>query len=345
MAESYRIAIVGAGSLRGKELTEALNESAFAAADFVLLDDESSVGKIEAVGDEATVIQIVDPESFDRADFVFFAGDSANTRKHWQSAARSGASILDLTYALEGEPDVLVRSPWVREELNGSSAGKSNPDLKTPAIVPAHPAAVALALLLLRMKRVGAIASAWATVLEPATEHGRAAMDELHQQTISLLSFQSLPKDIYDAQVAFNLLPVLGEEAKIDLGGTESRIRRHYALLSGGRLPVAGVQLIHAPVFHGYGISLGVELEQPVSLEDVEAALTGEHVDVVLGDADAPSNLSTAGEEDIMVRVRGEEGGQRFWIWAAADNLKLSAMNAVACALELRKLRPQGTVQ
>ena len=345
MAENYRIAIVGAGSLRGKELNEALNESAFATADFVLLDDESSLGKIEAVGDEATVIQIVDPRSFDRADFVFFTGDEANTLKHWKAAARSGASILDLTYALEGEPDVLVRSPWVREELNGLSSGKANPDLRTPAIVPAHPAAVALALLLLRLKKVAAVASAWATVLEPATEHGRAAMDELHQQTISLLSFQSLPKETYDAQVAFNLLPVLGEESRVDLAATEARIRRHYALLSGGRLPQVGVQLIHAPVFHGYGISLGVELEQPASVEDLEAALTGGHMDVVLGDTDAPSNLSTAGEEDIMVRVRGEEGGRRFWIWAAADNLKLSALNAVACALELRRLRPQGQVQ
>jgi aspartate-semialdehyde dehydrogenase len=345
MPENYRIAIVGAGSLRGKELNEALNESAFATADFVLLDDESSLGKIEAVGDEATVIQIVDPRSFDHADFVFFAGDEANTRKHWKSAARSGASILDLTYALESEPDVLVRAPWVREELNGLSSGKANPDLKTPAIVPAHPAAVALALLLLRLKKVGAVSSAWATVLEPATEHGRAAMDELHQQTISLLSFQSIPKETYDAQVAFNLLAVLGEEAKIDLAATESRIRRHYALLSGGRLPAVNVQLIHAPVFHGYGISLGVEFEQPAPLEEIEAALTGEHVDVVLGDADAPSNLSTAGEEDIMVRVRGDEDGQRLWIWAAADNLKLSALNAVACAMELRRLRPQGQVQ
>lgn len=345
MTENYRIAIVGAGSLRGKELNEALNESAFAAADFVLLDDESSLGKIEAVGDEATVIQVVDPSSFNRADFVFFAGDEANTLKHWKSAARSGASILDLTYALEGEPDVLVRSPWVREELNGASSGKANPDLKTPAIVPAHPAAVALALMLLRIKRVGAVAGAWATVLEPATEHGRAAMDELHQQTISLLSFQPLPKETYDAQVAFNLLPVLGEEAKIDLGATEVRIRRHYAQLSGGKLPEVSVQLVHAPVFHGYGISLGFELEQPTSVEELEAALTGEHVDVVLGDEDAPSNLSTAGEEDIMVRVRAEDGGQRFWIWASADNLKLSALNAVACALELRRLRPQGQVQ
>jgi aspartate-semialdehyde dehydrogenase len=344
MAENYRIAIVGAGSLRGKELNEALGESAFATADFVLLDDESSLGKIEAVGEEAAVVQMVDPGSFERADFVFFAGDEANTLKHWKNAARSGASILDLTYALEGEPDVLVRSPWVREELNGAS-GKATPDLKTPAIVPAHPAAVALALLLLRLKKAGAVASAWATVLEPATEHGRVAMDELHQQTISLLSFQGLPKEVYDAQVAFNLLPVLGENAKVDLAATEARIRRHYALLSGGRLPAVNLQLIHAPVFHGYGISLGIELEQPTAIEEVEAALTGEHVDVVLGDADAPSNLSTAGEEDIMVRVRGEDGGQRFWLWAAADNLKLSALNAVACALELRRLRPQGTVQ
>jgi aspartate-semialdehyde dehydrogenase len=345
MTESYRIAIVGAGSLRGKELNEALGESAFAASDIALLDDESSLGKIETVGDEAAVVTIVDPSSFDRADFVFFAGEEANTLQHWQSAARAGASILDLTYALEGEPDVLVRSPWVREELNGQSSGKANPDLKTPAIVPAHPAAVALALLLLRLKKTAPVASAWATVLEPATEHGRAAMDELHQQTISLLSFQSVPKETYDAQVAFNLLPVLGEEAKVDLAATEARILRHYALLSGGKLPQLNVQLIQAPVFHGYGISLGIELEQPVALEALEAALTGEHVDVVLGDADAPSNLSTAGEEDIMVRVRGDEGGRRFWIWAAADNLKLSALNAVACALELRRLRPQGTVQ
>ena len=42
-----------------------------------------------------------------------------------RAPARSGASILDLTYALEGEADVLVRSPWVREELNGQSSGKA----------------------------------------------------------------------------------------------------------------------------------------------------------------------------------------------------------------------------
>ena len=35
----------------------------------------------------------------------------------------------------------------------------------------------------------------------------------------------------------------------------------------------------------------------------------------------------------------------RFWLWVAADNLKITAVNAVACALEMRRLRPQGQVQ
>ena len=142
-------------------------------------------------------------------------------------------------------------------------------------------------------------------------------------------------------------VPVLGEAAKINLAETEATIRRHYALLSGGKLPPIAVQLIHTPVFHGYAFSIAVELEQAVALEDVEAALSGDHIDVVLGDADAPSNLSTAGQEDVMVRLRSDDDvpSTRFWIWAAVDNLKFAAVNAVACALELRRLRPQGQVQ
>jgi len=57
------------------------------------------------------------------------------------------------------------------------------------AVVPAHPAALALALLLERLQQAAPVRFAAATVLEPASEFGRAAMDELHQQTVSLLSF------------------------------------------------------------------------------------------------------------------------------------------------------------
>lgn len=345
MPDTYKIAVVGAATLRGKELTEALSDSPFAGADFLLMDDESQIGQLDTVGDEVTFIQRIEPGSFERVDFVFFAGSPDVTLKHWENAHRAGASIIDLTAALEGQPGVLVRAPWVQDEL---TSGKS-PDLQTPAVVPAHPVSVALAILLMRMQELGTVSAASATVLEPASEYGRAALDELHQQTVSLLSFQSLPKDVYDTQVAFNAIPAFGESAKFNLASSEGRIRQHYELLSNGQLPEAAIQLVHAPVFHGHNISLSVKLDEPVILEHAEAALSGDHVDILVGDADPPTNLSTAGQPDVLLRVRTQDSTETetgsFWIWAGFDNLKLYALNAIACAAELKRLRPQGKVQ
>jgi aspartate-semialdehyde dehydrogenase len=344
----YRIGIVGASSLGGKELSDELATSLLVASDLVLLDVEDAAGQVTAAADEVSFIQRLEASSFERMDFVFFAGDAAVTKKHWQDARRAGASIIDLTYGLEEEKDVLVQAPWVAEIL-GEKMSHEQPDLKTPAVVTAHPIAVMLALVAGKLQAKLPLASLAATVMEPASEYGRVAMDELHQQTVNLLSFQTLPREQYDAQVAFNLLPELGEAAKVKLKATEQRIRHHYARLSEGQLPAPALQMVQAPVFHGYVLSLLVELGKPAAVGEVEAALSGDHIDLVSGESDPPSNLSAAGQEDIMVRVRkdsGEEGmGTRFWIWLAADNLKLAALNAIACAAELRRLRPLGKVQ
>jgi aspartate-semialdehyde dehydrogenase len=344
----YRIGIVGASSLAGKELSEELGASSLAASDFVLLDVEDVAGQMTSTGDEAAFIQRLETSSFDKMDFVFFAGGGAITKRYWLDARRAGASIVDLTYALEGEKDVLVQAPWVAE-VSGEKTTQNLPDLNTPAVVAAHPVAVMLALVAGRLQAKLALTSVAATVMEPASEYGRAAMDELHQQTVNLLSFQTLPREQFDAQVSFNLLPELGEAAKVKLGATEQRIRRHYAGLSEGRLPALALQIVQAPVFHGYVLSMLVELGKAATVGEVEAALVGDHIDIVSGESDPPSNLSAAGQEDIMVRVRkdsgDEERGTRFWIWLAADNLKLAALNAIACATELGRLRPLGKVQ
>ena len=343
----YRIGIVGASSLAGKELSDELGESLLAMSDVVLLDDEDVAGQVTTAGDEPTFIQQIEESSFERMDFVFFAGGTEVTKRHWQNARRAGASIVDLTYALEREKDVLVRAPWVAEEFELKMP--PSPDLKTPAVVAAHPVTVMLALAMMRLQAKLPVASVAATVMEPASEHGRAAMDELHQQTVNLLSFQSLPREQYDAQVSFNLLPALGESARISLEKTEQRIRSQYVSISSGLLPTLALQIVQAPVFHGYVISALVDFVQPTSVADVEAALSGEHIDLVREDSEPPSNLSAAGQENIMVRVSGESNGgkpgTRFWLWLAADNLKLGALNAIACASELRRLRPLGKVQ
>ena len=280
-------------------------------------------------------------------DFVFFAGDAEVTKEDWQASREAGASIIDLTYALEREKGVLVLAPWVAEVL-GNKAERSLLDLNTPAVVSAHPVALMLTLVTAKLQAKLGLKSVAATVMEPASEYGRAAMDELHQQTVNLLSFQTLPREQYDAQVSFNLLPELGEAAKVNLGTTEQRIRRQYARLGEERLPTLALQMVQAPVFHGYVLSMLVEFEKARSVDEVELILAGDYVDVVSRESDPPSNLSAAGQEDIMVRARSADEGEkatRFWLWLAADNLKLAALNAIACATELRRLRPLGKVQ
>ena len=340
----YKIAIAGASTLLGKELKEALSDSPLSAASFVLLDEDSALGQLDQVGDEVTFVQAIGADTFDHMDFTFFCGAEELTRKHWRQALRAGSTVLDLSGGLDQETGVLVRAPWI-----GSDAASA--DLFTPAVVPAHSAALALALVMERLQLAAPVRLAAATLLLPASEFGRGAMDELHQQTVSLLSFQGMPRAIYDAQVAFNLLSGLGESAIANLGAVEARVRRHLVALTGNRWPALSLQAIHAPVFHGHTFSITVELERPVEVAALEDALSGDHLDLVLEDTDSPSNLAATGQNDVLVRLRPEPGARnptetsRLWLWVASDNLRLFAQNAVECAMDLRRLRPRGPVQ
>jgi len=218
-------------------------------------------------------------------------------------------------------------------------------------VVPAHPAAITLGLLLERLQQAAPLRAAFATMLAPASEFGRGAMDELHQQTVSLLSFQAIPRAVYDAQAAYNLLSGFGDSAQTSLAALEARILRHYQALGGGRWPLLALQAIAAPVFHGHTFSISIELERPIDTGLLEDAVAGDQVEIVLEDTDSPSNLSATGQNGVLVRVRPVRDGRnpsqasRLWLWAASDNLRLYAQNAVECALELGKLRPQGKVQ
>lgn len=339
----YKIAIAGASSLLGQEVKDALGESPLASAEIVLLDDAAARGQLEQVGEEVAVVRAIDEDAFEHMDFTFFCGSESLTQQYWRQALRSGSTVLDLTGALDQETGVLIRSPWLGMEASA--------DLFTPAVTPAHPAALGLSLLLERIAETVPLKTIAATMLHPASESGRAAMDELHEQTVKLLSFQGLPRDVFDAQVAYNLVPGLGESSRVNLNAIEARLRRHLNALSAGRWPQVALQVIQAPVFHGYTFSVSVELERAVEIAALEEALTGDHVDLVLEDTDSPSNLAATGQDDVLVRLRAEREGRnpqvaaRIWLWAAVDNLRLAAQNAIDCAVDLRRLRPQGTVQ
>jgi aspartate-semialdehyde dehydrogenase len=338
----FRVAIVGAASLKGRELKDILSERNFPAHDIRLLDDDESLGQLEAVGDEPTFIQSVLPEHMEGVDFTFFASEENFTRNTWSMAKKAGSDIIDLSYGLEGQPDVLLRAPWIEREIG--SVPRVN--LVGAPVRVAHPAATVLALLLLRARKVAKLSRSIATAFEPASERGKRGMDELHEQTVNLLSFQQLPKTVFNSQVAFNLIDRYGEKSVPSLSTIEKRIQRDFQSIVHGKVSVPSLMLLQAPIFHGHAFSLYIELERPAKVEELTGALSGEHIDLSQGDEDSPSNVNAAGQENIQVVVRRDsERDNGFWIWAASDNLRVSALAAVECAESLIPGRPRGKVQ
>jgi aspartate-semialdehyde dehydrogenase len=179
-------------------------------------------------------------------------------------------------------------------------------------------------------------------VFAPASEYGSPGVDELQQQTISLLSFKSLPRAIFDAQLSFSLLAKYGEEAPVALEETELRIERHLATLlalpgDGEGVTMPSLRVIQAPVFHGYSFSAWVEFDGNPGVEVLESGLVSGSIEVRGRDFDPPTNVGQAGQSGIAVGAIAEDRNQpeACWFWLVADNLRLTAENAVAVARQL----------
>jgi aspartate-semialdehyde dehydrogenase len=337
----YRVAIVGAGTLKGKEVAEMLDARNFPSAEVKLLDDDESLGQLETVRDEVTFIQKVRAEEFRNLDVTFFASDPECTRKTWQIARDAGSAIVDLSFALENEPEAVVRSPWIERQLGQAIV----PQLQPGPSVAAHPVSVVLALLVLRLQKSFRVKEIVASVFEPASEHGQKGMDELHEQTVNLLSFQQMPKNIFDTQVAFNMVSRYGEQAAPALSTVEARIRKHYQRIAGDAV-LPSLLLLQAPIFHGHAFAIHGTIDQIADVEAISQALAGDHVNLTHGAEDAPTNVNAAGQADIQVSVLPDASQPKaFWLWAAADNLRIAASTAVECAETIVATRPRGQIQ
>jgi len=338
----YRVAIVGAASLKGKEVAEVLDERNFPSSEVKLLDDDQALGQLEAVKNEVTFIQKLRAEQFERVDFTFFASDAASTRRNWQHVLKHGGAIVDLSYALEDEAGAALRAPWVERQLGQVFTPQLQPG---PAVV-ANPISIVLAVLLARVQSAHPLKRAVVTVFEPASEHGQSGMDELHQQTVNLLSFQPLPKKVYDAQVAFNMLARYGQDSAVSLASVHDRILKHYTRIVSGRAPVPALLVVQAPVFHSHAFAINLQFEKAVETAQVSTALTGEHVLLIGPDDDAPNNVNAAGQNDVLVSVMPDASDPAgVWLWAASDNLRVAASAAVECAEEMAATRPRGQIQ
>jgi len=337
-----RIGIIGATTLKGKEIKDAVEDSPLAASEIVLLDDSSEAGKLQSIADEATFIQAVTKQSLQDLALAFFAGEARVARDTLPFAQAANCMLIDVSSALEGEPGFAVRSVWLEQD------DAQRKDLEVKGAVIAHPVAISLALILRHLGAKFDVRTAAATVLHPVSETGHAGMDELHRQTVNLLNFQPLPREVFETQIAFNLVPDYGDGKATTTARVAKQIDSHLSAIA-PEVFRPSLMVVAAPVFHAHTMSMYVEFESAVEVTDVEEALHAPHLSVIGCDAAAdeqPNNINSAGEERVLISVRGDQQRKNaVWLWVAADNLKIAAVNAVDLARELLKLRPSGKVQ
>jgi aspartate-semialdehyde dehydrogenase len=329
-----RVAIVGAASLRGKELKQVLEDRNFPADEIILLDEGELAGTLTEAAGEPTLIRALQEESFERARYVFFAGSVADAEQNMASARHSGATVIDLTGAASHSTRTQTRIPSLTSLLPPRS-GTDGPDETLRYSSPAAPVIIACTLA----AGFSTFAAERLVILlfPPVSERDQPGVDELESQTASLLSFREIAKPVFDAQVAFNLLSRYGESSKVRLEETRASIARDVAHYLDGRAPVPAIQLAQAPVFYGYAFAAYAQFASPMPPERLHGALTALGIKVSSDGDPAPTNVSVAGEGDIHIaRIEPDPSVYSgVWLWGVADNLRLSAVNAVRIAEEL----------
>jgi len=323
------VALVGSESLLGREIRDVLATTNFPAHVTPIAAEEEDTGVLTEMEGEPAVIARLSADAIGDARLAFLAGSPESTRAALELAVLT--PLIDLTHAAEDHPRARIRAPQIEPAGYSAPAGTVH--------VIAHPASIALALILNPLHGAFPIRRVIAHVFEPASERGKPGIDELQQQTVSLLSFKGQPKKIYDAQLSFNMLARYGEEAPRPLEDFELRLERHLATLlsQSSHAPMPSLRLIQAPVFHGHSFSLWLEFEQNPGVPEIERALTATGVDVRASDQEPPHIVGVAGQEGVAVGAISMDRNctQASWIWAAADNLRLMATNAVLVARQL----------
>jgi len=214
------VAIVGSSSPLGKELREIIETSAFPVGNLSLLETEEYAGLLQEFAGELQITQIISPGIFADTDIAFFACSPEII----QAYAASGSAFPELTIDLTqtGRKGTVFLKGVSEASLLQGLGYYVNP----------HPAAIALGRVLARMQSQFKLESASVTVLCPASERGSAGVNELQEQTVELLNFQSIESKIFGGQLAFNLLPEIETARR-----TESLLRQQLSDLLEGNMP------------------------------------------------------------------------------------------------------------
>lgn len=315
---SRRIAIVNPTTLLGKELCEGLGRIAgLRSLDVRLYSaSEDDIGSVTEVGGEAAIVGRFSGLELEGTAAAFFCGEIAQDRP--LLADLPAGTVAIVLGAGAGIDDGAI-----------AVAGAGAPPPATARVwISPHPAVVGLARLLAALAPLG-LREASATVVQPASFRGQAGIDELFEETRSILMFTGQPKPaVFGRQLAFNLLPSREDAERI-----EASLR---TLFDGGA-PEIRVQAIQGGMFHGTALGVDLRFDGHLTAREIARALTADPAFELAKHAGHLGPIDGSGAEKIQVgeiRVaRASDGTGQAWIWAVLDNLTVGgALNALALA-------------
>lgn len=322
MSKTFDIAVIGATGTVGETLVQLLEERGFPVSTLHLLAGNASAGQAMAFRGKNLRVRELTDFDFAQVQLAFFAAGEEVARQYGARAHAAGCSVIDLSGGLE------QALPVVPEANAEALAGASAPYLlASPA-----PAATALAAVLAPLRSVLGLRRITLTAALAVSSLGRAGVSELARQTTELLNMRPLEPQLFDRQIAFNLLARIGEEE-----GGHAHLERRIAAELKQVLAVDGLKVAVtccvAPVFFGDSLVVSVQTDEPVDLVAVAQRLERQPGIELVESGDYPTVVGDAvGQDELYVgRLRaGLDDPAELNLWIASDNVrKGSALNAV----------------
>jgi aspartate-semialdehyde dehydrogenase len=323
-----RVALLGATGLVGREMLLTLEQRRFPVSDLVPLASSRSAGKkVTFAGKDHDVLE-VRADHFDGVDIALFSAGGNASREWAPEAAKRGAVVIDNSSAWRMDPEV----PLVVPEVNPEAAGFHKGIIANP-----NCATIQAVVVLKPLHEAAGLTGFSVVTFQSVSGTGKAALDELAENSRARLAGGRGRAAIYPHDIAFNVIPGIGA---IDGDGVSEEewkmVRESRKILS---LPEISVDCTAArvPVFRGHSEALNAFFDRDISPLEARRILEKAPGVKVIDDpgSDAyPTALDAEGRDGVFVgRIRRCTGGPGLMMWVVSDNLrKGAALNAVQIA-------------
>ena len=322
-----KIAVIGATENLGREILNILSEKDIKADNVIALEPKTPMGTMVSYGEDDDLdVFNLDDFDFSKADIALFACSTELAKRYILKAIQKNIKIVDCSGATATDSDV----PMVISGLNNQAIDEAKKNIVSvpSAIVTQALKPLAKVNEKYALKRI--VISAYLST----SFHGKEAMDELFNQTrkIYLNAPLSDDEEIFKKQIAFNVLPQVGEFIGEETSA-EWAVNVEIKKVLGGNMKVHA-NLAYVPAFIGAGLFINAETANELDIDDVRNLMKSTKGVIVFDKQLEGGYVSLSdiqGENDIFVsRLRQDlstSNGLSFW--AVADNLKADiALNA-----------------